>query len=186
MDEIARESAVTRQAAYLHFKTKRGLLLALVEHIDNSRDVFDRVETIWKSADALSALAVAARVAAHTNAEVCRIGLALDAARRWDPDFEAAWQDRMQMRLARYSRLAKWLQREKSLGPGWSVRQAASFLWTATSISTYELLVHDMGFSARRYEALLLTTLQATLQAPLSDLAMQPTARVGPSRSGSR
>jgi AcrR family transcriptional regulator len=174
MDEIAKEANLTRQAVYLHFGTKRGLLLALVEHIDSSRDVYERVETIWSAADALNALQVAVQVAAHTNAEVCRIGLALDAARRWDSDFDAAWRNRMGRRLARYRRLARWLHRDGILGAGWTIREAAVFLWTSTSIATFDLIVHDMGLTTKRYERLLLSMLRATLQAPLVEHLEQP------------
>jgi len=171
MEEIARASGVSRQAAYLHFKSRRGLLLALVTHIDRGRDVDERVERLWKAQDALTALDAVPALAAATNREVHRIGMALDAARRWDSDFDAAWQDRMRRRLARYQRLARWLAKEKALGEGWNPREAAIFLWTATSLATYDQLVIEMRLSVAAYTKLLATMLRSTLQGPMRTAA---------------
>jgi AcrR family transcriptional regulator len=167
MEEIARASGVSRQAAYLHFKSRRGLLVALVAHIDRGRDVDERVDRLWQAPDALTALDAVPELAAATNPEVHRIGMALDAARRWDPDFDAAWQDRMRRRLARYQRLARWLAKEKTLGEGWKTRDAAIFLWTATSLATYDQLVVEMHLSLSAYTRLLATMLRSTLQQPM-------------------
>src|SRR5262245_23954575 len=169
MEEIARAAGVSRQAAYLHFKSRRGLLLALVTHIDRGRDVDERVERLWAAPDALTALDGVAELAAVTNSEVHRIGTALDAARRWDSDFDAAWQDRMRRRLARYQRLVRWLAKEKALGAGWTTREAAMFLWMATSLATYDQLVIEMRLSLPAYTRLLRSMIRSTLRAPMSD-----------------
>jgi hypothetical protein len=95
--------------------------------------------------------------------------MVLDAARRWDSDFDAAWQDRMTKRLARYQRLARWLAKERVLGEGWTVRDAAAFLWMATSLATYDQLVVGMRMSVSRYEESLRSMLRSTLQGPLRD-----------------
>ena len=104
--------------------------------------------------------------------------MALDAARRWDSDFDAAWQDRMRKRLARYQRLARWLAKEKVLGAGWTAREAAIFLWTATSLATYDQLVFEMRLSVSAYTKLLASMLRSTLQAPMRVPGGQPLSAV--------
>lgn len=168
MEDIARAAGVSRQSAYLHFGSKTGLLLALVAHVDAARDVNELVERLWAEPDALAALDAVADLAARTNPEVHRIGIALDAARRWDDAFEPAWQDRMSLRLRRYRRLAKWLQQDGSLGPGWTIADATSLMWSLTSIETYDQLVVERGMPLSRYNRLLRTTLRTALTAEFS------------------
>jgi AcrR family transcriptional regulator len=171
MEEIAQAANVSRQSVYLHFGSKTGLLLALVAHVDAQRDVNALVDRLWTLPDALSALDGVADLAARTNPEVHRIGLALDAARRWDAAFQPAWQDRTTHRLGRYRRLARWLRRDGALGAGWGIEQATSFLWSLTSVGTYDGLVVERGLSIEHYASLLRTSLRAALTSELRDAA---------------
>lgn len=165
MEDIASKAGVSRQSAYLHFHSKTGLLLALVAHVDSQRDVNELVDRLWSESDALAALDAVAELAARTNPEVHRIGIALDTARRWDEAFEAAWQDRMNLRLRRYRRLVRWLQRESYLGSGWTIADATSFIWSMTSIETYDQLVVERRMSLSRYAQVLRVSLRAALTA---------------------
>jgi len=108
-------------------------------------------------------LKATADLAAATNPEVHRIGLALDAARRWDPAFEQAWQDRTTHRLNRYRRLVQWLERDGALGAGWGIEAATAFVWSLTSIQTYDQLVIQRGLAIEDYTALLRASLRGTL-----------------------
>ncbi len=172
MEQIAQTAGVSRQSVYLHFGSKIGLLLALVAHVDAQRDVNEQVDRLWRLPDALTALEAAADLAATTNPEVHRIALALDAARRWDPAFEPAWQDRTTHRLGRYRRLARWLERDGLLGTGWRIDHATDFIWSLTSVQTYDQLVVERGLSVEQYAALLRTSLRTTLTSELPNSAL--------------
>lgn len=167
MEEIARAAGVSRQSVYLHFGSKSGLLLALVAHVDAQRDVNELVDNLWTLPDALTALEAAADLAAATNPEVHRIALALDAARRWDAAFEEAWKDRTSHRVTRYRRLARWLDKDAILGAGWRIEHATDFIWSLTSVQTYDQLVIERGLSIEDYATLLRTSLRATLTSEL-------------------
>ena len=180
MEQIAHAADVSRQSIYLHFGSKTGLLLALVAYVDAQRDVNELVDKLWTLPDALSALELVADLAARTNPEVHRVALALDAARRWDPAFESAWQDRTTHRLDRYQRLARWLKRDGALGAGWTIEQATSLLWSLTSVQTYDQLVVERGLSIVHYAALLRTSLRTTLTSELQDVARARGHRADP------
>ena len=167
MEEIAHAAGVSRQSVYLHFGSKTGLLLALVAHVDAHRHVNQLVDRLWTLADSLRALEAVADLAAATNPEVHRIALALDAARRWDAAFEPAWQDRTNHRLERYRRLAEWLKRDGFLGKGWRIGDATDFIWSLTSVETYDQLVVQRRLSIDRYATLLRTSLRTTLTSDL-------------------
>ncbi len=167
MEQIAQAAGVSRQSVYLHFGSKTGLLLALVAHVDAQRDVNEQVDRLWILPDALTALEAAADLAAATNPEVHRIALALDAARRWDTAFDPAWQDRTTHRLDRYRRLARWLKRDRLLGAGWRIDHATDFIWSLTSVQTYDQLVVERGLSIEQYATVLRTSLRATLTSEL-------------------
>jgi AcrR family transcriptional regulator len=171
MEEIAQAAGVSRQSVYLHFGSKTGLLLALVAHVDAQRDVNEQIDRLWRLPDALTALEAVADLAAATNPEVHRIALALDAARRWDTAFEPAWQDRTTHRLERYRRLARWLKRDGFLGAGWRIEHATDFIWSLTSVQTYDQLVVERGLSIEHYATLLRTSLRTTLTSPLRSRA---------------
>ena len=171
MEEIARAAGVSRQSVYLHFGSKTGLLLALVAHVDARRDVNELVDRLWTLPDALTALEAAADLAAATNPEVHRIALALDAARRWDTAFEPAWQDRTTHRLERYRRLVRWLKRDGFLGAGWRLEHATDFIWSLSSVQTYDQLVVERGLSIEHYATLLRTSLRTTLTSSLRSRA---------------
>ncbi len=82
----------------------------------------------------------------------------------------------MRSQLARYRRLAGWLEQDGVLGKGWSRRDATALLWAVTSVATYDLLVVDRRISVRRYARMVAAMLKDTLQAPL-DPAKRPKAR---------
>ena len=167
MEGIARAAGVSRQSVYLHFGSKTGLLLALVAHVDARRDVNDLVDRLWTLPDALTALEAVADLAAATNPEVHRVALALDAARRWDAAFKPAWQDRTTRRLQRYRRLAGWLERDGFLGAGWRIEHATDFIWSLTSVQTYDQLVVERGLPIEGYTTLVRTALRTTLTSEL-------------------
>ncbi len=151
LDAIARAAGVSRQAVYLHFGSKAGLLLALVDHVDAREGLAERTERIRTATSGTAMLeALVAHIAEFTPL-VHRIATVLDTARRTDPDAEAAWQSRMAKRYAAQRRLAERLAEEGRLAAGWSVEAATDLVWTLTSIRVWEDLVIERGWSKQRY-----------------------------------
>ena len=152
MAEIAAAAGVSRQAVYLHFADRAALMLALVEHVDQSRSLASELRKLWEAPDAITALRGGVSLQARLNPQIWAVARALDAVRRTDEAAEKGWQDRLQRRLESCRRLAARLEREGKLKPGLDPASAADLLWTITSLRMWEDHVLDRGWSAKRYE----------------------------------
>jgi AcrR family transcriptional regulator len=163
LDTIAREAGVSRQAVYLHFKSKAGLLLALVEHVDETEELAASLAPIERAGSAVAMLdAVVEHIGVFTP-RIYRIATALDGARRSHPEAEAAWQDRMANRYVTPRRIVQRLAAEGVLAAGWSRKAATDFVWALTSIRVWEDLVIERGWSKRDYVQHVQAVLRATL-----------------------
>ena len=151
LEDLARAAGVSRQAVYLHFGSKAGLLVALVDHVDRVENLEKHMARYFKARTALEALDAAIDLQATYTPKILRIAQVLDAARRTDPDADAAWQDRMAGRLAHARELATRLKREGFLAQGWTVNDAADLYWTLSSIQTFESLVVARGWTPEKY-----------------------------------
>lgn len=150
MNDVAREAGVTRQSVYLHFGSKAGLLLALVDWIDTTQGLAELSRRVDEAPTALQALDEAIGLVASYDPKILDTALALDAARRDDADAAAAWEDRMGRRHAFARRLAIRLKKEHVLRDGWSVDDVTDLIWTILSPQARQLLV-ERGWTPKRY-----------------------------------
>ena len=93
----------------------------------------------------------------------------LEVARRSDPDFDAAWQDRMAHRRGNMGAIVKWLAEAGELADGMSVKSGTDIVWTMLSVHLFEDLVVDRGWSTERYEAFVGDVLHHRLLPPALD-----------------
>jgi AcrR family transcriptional regulator len=152
MAEIAKAARLSRQAVYLHFSDRADLLVALVRYVDEKRGLAKEIRTIADAPSGIAALRAMASLQARMNPGVWAAARAVDAVRRTDPAAERSWQDRLQNRLDGCRRIVRRLQDEGSLRLGLDPATAADLLWTITSLRTWEDLVLQRGWSARKYE----------------------------------
>jgi hypothetical protein len=71
----------------------------------------------------------------------------LDAARSTDEAAAAAWNDRMGRRRKGVAKVIGALFKAGRLAHGWTVESATDWLWTLTSVQTYENLTRACGWS---------------------------------------
>lgn len=152
LDRIARAAGVSRQAVYLHFGSKAGLLLALVDWIDQTGPLPRLLQRVREASNALEALDRLMEVHATYDPQILRIATVLESARRTDKDAAAAWEDRMRQRHRGAKSVVEWLARDGHLAEGLTVAEAADFLWALASIQTCEQLIVSRGWSRKRYE----------------------------------
>lgn len=152
MGRIAEAAGVSRQAVYLHFESRAGLLVALVRWIDERRGLAERMRAAEAAADPVARVEAVARASAAYEAEIREIARALDVARHDDEAAAAAWEDRMSQRRAHLTRLFEAVADAGRLRSGWSPARAAEAYWAVTSPGPYRALVGECGWDQGAYE----------------------------------
>lgn len=147
LEDIAKAAGVSRQAVYLHFESKAGLLLALVDWVDRLEELGPRIRWIQETRDPVEALERAIDVSIGYAPKIHRIALVLDSARRTDEAAALAWDDRMAQRRRTMGGMIGALARAELLADGWTVETALDWLFTLTSVQTYETLTTACGWS---------------------------------------
>jgi AcrR family transcriptional regulator len=164
LGEVAREAGVSRQAVYLNFGSRAGLLVALAGHIDEIGGLQAQIEKVLESPTAVSALEALVDVRARYTPSIYQLATQVDAARRFDADAQASWQDRMKLRHTHSRAVAQRLAAEGALAPARMDRSGrGGSHWSLTSIRTYEDLVIDRGWSLARYRQRIRAILVGTL-----------------------
>jgi AcrR family transcriptional regulator len=164
--EVGRKAKVAASTVYAIYKSKEGLLRALMEQslfgarFQEARQLLDGVT------DVVTLVALTARVSrAIYESESSDLGLLRHtsgfspALRKMEQEFE---------RL-RYDMLAERLQRlfdEGKARPGLSLEEARRILWMYTSRDVYRMLVIEGDWTPDRYEEWLAQTLVEALVRP--------------------
>ena len=169
LEEVARDAGVSRQAVYLHFKSKADLLVATAQHVDELVDSYELVRPVREAKTALEALDAGVAAYAAIEPQIYDVASIVYAGRRSDEAAEAAWQDRMAFRRENIRQGMERLQGEGLLGEGWTVDEAADFVWALLSVHTYEYLVVERGWPIEQFVRRLQTTLRSILVAEQGD-----------------
>jgi AcrR family transcriptional regulator len=163
LEEIAQDAGVSRQAVYLHFQSKADLLVAVARYGDEMLRVADILRPVQEAKTALEALDRGVEAYVAIEPQIYDIASVIYAARRSDEAAEAAWQDRMVFRRGNIRRDMARLKKEGLLAEGWTVDQAADFVWALFSVHTYEYLVVEQGWPIERFVRHLRTVLRRSI-----------------------
>ena len=152
MAEIAQRAGVSRQAVYLHFKDRATLLVELARFADQKRGLQKALDHVLSAPTGFEAMQRYVRLQARMNPGIWPLAREVDAARRRDPDVEAAWQDRLAARLNICRSIVSMLAKDPGLRPALAHKAAIDLMWTMTSLRMWEDLVLGRKWSARQYE----------------------------------
>lgn len=167
LEDIARAAGVSRQAVYIHFRSRTQLLLAMVRHIDEkSAGMTEHLRALAEAPSALAALDIAIPAPGGYYPVVYPIARLFLAGKYADAVLKAAWDDRMEARHGIAMLLVRRLKTDRVLLPEWDEGTAAGVLWVLTSWQVWEQLVVDRGWSKKRYTDFLRTIIYQTLVVP--------------------
>jgi AcrR family transcriptional regulator len=149
--EVAARASVSRQAVYLHFGDRSGLLAALVQHMDDVLDLGESLAAVHASPDGASLLKAAMRLNTTFWAQVLPVAQVLEAAQHDDEALGGAWRDRMRFRQATFRAMVEALAARGELDGSWSVDDAAATLYAVAHFDTWRELVIELGWSDDHY-----------------------------------
>lgn len=163
MADVAGEVGISRQAVYLHFGDRAGLLLAMVRHRDATSPGARRLRRLREAPPRTGGFEAYLRAWCRYLPVIAPVARALAAAAVTDEAARAAFQDRMALLRQGIQEVLERAAATGRLASGWSVEEAAAWCWAQMHPETRHLLVDEAGWSARQYEERLVTTTVAVL-----------------------
>jgi len=163
LEDVAQKAGVSRQAVYIHFGSRTGLLVEMARHLDERFPLSEHVEQLARAPSGLDAIDIAIPAPATYYPLAYPIAKLFLAGRYADEAMRTAWDDRMKARRVICDLLVRRLKEDGVLAPHWDVETATDALWVLTSWQVWEQLVVDQGWSKERYMDYLRTMIHRTL-----------------------
>lgn len=152
LQDIAQASGVSRQAIYLHFGSRVGLMVATVQYIDETAGFTERTQHIRDEEDSLERVNLFVDFWADYIPTIYGLAKQLLLLRETDEGAAAAWKDRMHsLRNGPCRYLIERLEQDGRLASEWPTEMAIDIFWTLISIQTWESLVIERGWSSEQY-----------------------------------
>ncbi len=153
MSDIAKRTGLSRQALYLHFRTRGELLVAATHHLDEICGSDERL------AASRSAPSGRERLHAYIQAwgtyipAIYSMAKVMLAMKDTDKDAAEAWGARMiDMKEGCQAAIAA-LARDGQLTDAHSQGEATDILWTMLSVRNWEQLTIECGWTQKQYIA---------------------------------
>lgn len=150
LQAVAERAGVSRQALYLHFGDRQGLILALVRHMDETLELSEQLAHVLAAEDGHQLLERAMRLSTEFWEQVAPVASVLVASQE-DDALRAAWRDRMAFRRGTFRQMAERLDELGELAPAWEVDDAADLLYAVTHFDSWRELTEGLGWSDDRY-----------------------------------
>lgn len=162
--EVATMAGVSRQALYLHFDSRTGLLVEMARRIDHSTGFVSRIAATRK-APALTGFEKVLRLWYRHLDEILPVARALEAAAITGAEGAKAYHDRMQAWRDTLRISVEALDGAGLLRPQWSVEDAADWVWARTQPGIYDDLVRRRGWPAGKVAERTIRSIVAELTA---------------------
>jgi AcrR family transcriptional regulator len=161
--DVAAAAGVSRQAVYLHFASRAGLLAEVARHADLRNPHAQAVREALDIRPAVEALNAFVHALCQFSLVALPLLLALDAAARTDAAARAAWNERKDVVRRMLTVIVQRLADEGGLQQHWSIAEAADWCLTRLHPAILEELVLQRGWSLRRVAERIVLELRASL-----------------------
>lgn len=166
LTEVAKNAGVSRQALYLHFGDRAGLVIALVRHMDEMLDLGNKLAHVQAAPDGAELICRAMRLNHEFWSMVRPVARILVVAQDHDPALRGAWRDRMAFRQKGFARIVQKIADLGELSPDWDIEEAAELLYATTHFDSWRELTLHLGWSGDRYVATMTRMLSRTMLKP--------------------
>ena len=163
MQDIAEAAGISRQAVYIHFKSRAELLVATTHYVEEVRDPDERLRRWEATTTGVERLEEWVACWGSYIPEIYRVAKALLAVRETDEAADAAWNDRMTAVRARCANTIEALERDGMLAREWTRDEAVDLLWSMLSVRSWENLTQECGWSTSQYVRSMKELLKRTL-----------------------
>jgi AcrR family transcriptional regulator len=161
--DVADRAGVSRQAVYLHFGDRSGLLVALVDFIDVSLGAVQLRAHIHGGATGVESLQRWIETMSWYTAKIDRVTQVLESSQYQDEALAAAWRNRMGRRQQHIRSIVERIAAEGQLAKGWSVNAAVDLIYVITMPGAWRELTRELGWTAEQYSQHLTRLIQAAL-----------------------
>jgi AcrR family transcriptional regulator len=161
--DVADRAGVSRQAVYLHFGDRSGLLVALVDFIDVSLGAVQLRAHIHGGATGVESLQRWIETMSWYTAKIDRVTQVLESSQYQDEALAAAWRDRMGRRQMHIRSIVERIAEEGRLAEVWSVDVAVELIYVITMPGAWRELTRELGWTGEQYTQNLTRLVQAAL-----------------------
>lgn len=167
IDEIGTRARVAGSTVYAAYKSKDGILRGLMEQSLFGPPFQDAQKLLEGVTDPVTLIELTAHVSrAIYESESSDLGL-LRRASGFSPALRKMEDEFERLRYERQAARLELLFASGKARPGLVLEEARRILWMYTSRDVYRMLVHDGGWTAKRYQQWLSRTLvEALVAAP--------------------
>jgi AcrR family transcriptional regulator len=152
VEAIARRAKVSAQSVYAIFKSKTGILTALLDQSTFGPDYEDSVRRALAAGDPAVRLRLAAGIARRIHDAQSATFDLLRGAGVVAPELAKLEQQRETLRYERQERMIISLREARGLREGLDAASARDVLWVLTGRDVYRMLVRERGWPSQKYE----------------------------------
>jgi AcrR family transcriptional regulator len=150
--EAAEAAGVTRQAVYLHFGDRAGLMVALVDHIDLSLDSTQLRAHVFGGPTGVESLHRWIQTMSWYTKKIDAITRVLEYGQYDDDALAAAWRNRMGRRRDDIIRtIVERIAAEGNLASGWAIERAVDLIYVITMPGPWRELTIELGWTPEHY-----------------------------------
>ena len=162
MSDIANAVGISRQAVYLHFASRTELMIETTNYINEVKGLNERLTQFEAATTGIELLEACVDMWGNYIPEIYAMAKALIMTRETDEATAAAWNGCMSGLREACRETIEALANEGILAPVWSQQEAIEMFWTILSISNWEQLTIECGWSTEQYISWMKTLLKRT------------------------
>jgi AcrR family transcriptional regulator len=166
IEAIAQRAEVSAQSVYAIFKSKTGILIALLDQSTFGPNYEEIVLQARGATDPETRLRLAARVARQIRGAQSAAFDLMRGAGVVAPELAKLEQQRERLRYEGEENVITFLRDAGRLRPGLSHQTARDIFWMLTGGDVYRMLVRERGWSPQKYQDWLADTLVHSLLRP--------------------
>lgn len=163
ISKLAKAAEVSMPTIYALFKSKRGVLQALIDEALPPEKFVELVEESMQEKVLKKRLSITAKLARQMYDAERGLMDILRGASVVAPEFKELEQERENRRYERQGEFVKQMVKSKMLAKGLTVSKARDILWILTGRDIYRMCVVERGWTSDEYEKWLTQQLVSSL-----------------------